>query len=290
MKRKLTTADFVIAIALILWGLAIFYPFYNTVLVSFMTEAEYLQRPFALYVKDVTFDAYKEVFSNNKVPNGFAVSLRIVFTVVPLHLIIVTASAYALSRKRFMFRNAINNMCVFSMYFSGGVIPLYLLIQSMGLIDSLWSIMLPPLWGTYNMILVKNYFHSLTDSLEESAKIDGANDLLICFRIYAPLAKPILATITLFAVVGQWNSWYNALLFLNSTAKWPLQLVLREVIGQAAERLTTGDIAAEDIGLQSFSSSIKMATVVVTMVPIMMVYPFVQRYYIKGLMVGAVKS
>lgn len=290
MKKKLTIGDFIIAFVMIIWGLAIFYPFYNTVLVSFMTEGEYLQHPFALYVRNISFDAYRAIFENSKIFNGFRTSLTILLFAVPLEMILVTCMAYAMSRKNFLFRNVINNMLVFTMYFGGGIIPLYLLVRSLGLINTIWSVILIGAMNVYDMILVKNYFYTIPDSLEESAKIDGANDITICFRIYVPLAKPILATILLFCTVNRWNEWYNPLLFINETTKWPLQLVLREIIGQAAERLKDTGVSSDQLGIETFSSGIKMATIVVTMVPVMLVYPFVQKYFMKGMMVGAVKS
>ncbi|MBR7163366.1 MAG: carbohydrate ABC transporter permease [Clostridia bacterium] len=290
MKKRITIGDIIIAAVMIAWGFTIFYPFYNTVLTSFMTEAEFLKNPFSFYVKDITFDAYKEILSNNKIPRGFLNSLIIVAGYTPLSVILVSTAGYAMSRKKFPLRNIINNYFVMPMYFSGGIIPLYLLVKNLGMLNSLWPIILLDAMNLYNMILVKNYFYGIPDSLEESARIDGANDIRICFQIYMPLAKPILATILLFCVVNKWNEWYNPLLFITNTKQWPLQLVLREIIGEAAERLETGGISEELLGLETFSQSIKMATVVVTMVPIMCVYPFLQKYFIKGIMIGAVKG
>lgn len=291
MKRKITIGDIIITAVMVAWGLSIFYPFYSTVLTSFMTEAEYLRNPFAFYVKDVTLDAYKEILTSAKIPRGFMISLIIVLLYTPLSIVLVSTAGYAMSRKYFPLRNVINNFFILPMYFGGGIIPLYLLIKNLGLLNSIWPMVFLGAFSAYNMILVKNYFYGIPDSLEESARIDGANDIRICFQIYMPLAKPILATILLFCVVGKWNEWYNPLLFITDTKQWPLQLVLREIIGEAANRLETGGgVSDEQIGLQTFSQSIKMATVVVTMVPIMCVYPFLQKYFIKGIMIGAVKG
>ncbi len=290
MKKRITLADVIIAAAMIAWGFAIFYPFYNTVLTSFMTEAEYMQNPFSFYVKHVTFDAYKAIFANSKIPRGFANSLIIVAAYTPLSLFLTATAGYAMSRKRFPLRNAINNFFVLPMYFGGGIIPLYILVKNLGLLNTLWPIILIGAMSTYNMILVKNYFYGISDSLEESARIDGANDIRICFQIYLPLAKPILATILLFCVVGKWNEWYFPLLFITDTKQWPLQLALRETINEVANKVNTGSLSDEQLGVETFSQSVKMATVVVTMVPIMCVYPFMQKYFIKGIMIGAVKG
>ena len=290
MKKRITIADVIIALAMIAWGFAIFYPFYNTVLTSFMTEAEYMKHPFSFFVRNITFDAYKTIFSNSKIPRGFANSLFIVAVYTPMSLFLTATAGYAMSRKRFPLRNLINNYFVLPMYFGGGIIPLYILVKNLGLLNSLWPIILIGAMSTYNMILVKNYFYGISDSLEESARIDGANDIRICFRIYLPLAKPILATILLFCVVGKWNEWYNPLLFITDTKQWPLQLVLRETINEVANKINTGSLLDDQLGVETFSQSVKMATVVVTMVPIMCVYPFMQRYFIKGIMIGAVKG
>lgn len=290
MKKKFNLGNFVIATILVLWGLLIVYPFYNSILVSFMTQAEFMRKPFALFVENPSFMAYKELFSDNKFLLGYKNTLTIVLVKTPIWLLITTMAGYALSRKRFFLSKTINNLMVFTMYFGGGIIPLYLTLRDYHLIGSLWSLILVGLFSVYHMILVKSYFQSsVPDSLEESAKIDGANDLRIYFQIYLPLAKPIIATIALFEVVGLWNEWYHPMLFLSDSRKWPLQLVLREIIADATAQV------AEDVEIdaeveQTFALNIQMAGVVVTMLPIMLVYPFLQKYFMKGLTVGAVKG
>ncbi|MBR2884494.1 MAG: carbohydrate ABC transporter permease, partial [Clostridia bacterium] len=197
---------------------------------------------------------------------------------------------YALSRKRFFLSKTINNLTVFTMYFGGGIIPVYLMVKSYGLINSLASVMLIGVFNVYNMILVKNYFFTLPDSLEESAKIDGANDIKIFWQIYMPLAKPIIATVSLFTAVTVWNEWYNPMLFITDSKKWPLQLVLREIINNATA-VVKEDVSADDIAVkETFALNVQMASVVVTMLPIMLVYPFLQKYFMQGLTVGAVKG
>lgn len=290
MKKKFDLGNFVLGTILVLWGLLIVYPFYNSILVSFMTQAEYMRKPFALFVENPSLLGYQELFSDNKFLLGYKNTLTIVLIKTPVWLFITTAAGYALSRKRFFLSKTINNLMVFTMYFGGGVIPLYLTIKSYHLINSLWSVILVGMFSVYNMILVKSYFYSsVPDSLEESAKIDGANDLLIYFRIYLPLAKPIIATIALFELVNIWNEWYNPMLFLNSNKKWPLQLVLREIISDATAKVSETTEVTEEV-VETFALNIQMAGVVVTMLPIMLVYPFVQKYFMKGLTVGAVKG
>ena len=287
-KHKFSLATFIVGAILILWGLLIFYPFYNSILVSFMSQAEYMRKPFAIFVEKPTFIAYEEIFSDNKFLLGYKNTLILMLFKLPLTLIITTAMGYALSRKHFLFSRAINNLAVFTMYFGGGIIPLYLTIKSYGLMDSLTSVVIIGLFSVYNMILVKNFFYTIPDSLEESAKIDGANDMRIFAQIYVPLAKPIIATVALFIAVGVWNEWYNPMIFLSSNKKWPLQLVLKEVISNATAQVKE-DTDQMEIK-ETFALNVQMAAVVVTMLPIMLVYPFLQKYFMSGLTVGAVKG
>lgn len=287
-KRKITAGDIAIILITSLWGLLIIYPFYNSILVSFMTQAEYMRSPFALFVKEPTLIAYEEIFSDSKFFDGYKNVLFIMALKLPISLIITVAMGYALSRKRFLFSKFINNILVFSMYFGGGIIPLYLTIREYGLMGSRATIIILGIFSVYNMIMVKNYFYTIPDALEESARIDGANDLRIFAQIFVPLAKPIIATIGLWTAVGIWNEWYNSMIFLNDSAKWPLQLVLREIINNATATVKE-DMAGEELK-QTFALNVQMAAVVVTMLPIMLVYPFLQKYFMGGLTVGAVKG
>ncbi|MBR2883855.1 MAG: carbohydrate ABC transporter permease [Clostridia bacterium] len=284
-RKKLTLSDVMINIVLVLGGIVIFYPFYNSVLVSFMTEKEMMTNTFALYVKDFTLAAYKQIFSDGIIFTGYKNSIVLLLIGVPLSMLVSSALAYSLSRNKFLFSKTINNMIIFTMYFGGGIVPVFLLIRNLGLMNSMWAIILPHAVTTYNVILIKNYFYTIPDSLAESAKIDGANDLIIFGRIFLPLAKPILATVGLFYTVAKWNEWYYPMLFLKNMEKWPVQLVLREIIMNTTEEIEESGAVGE-----IFSKNIKMATIVVTMAPIMVVYPFLQKYFMKGIMVGAVKG
>ena len=183
-----------------------------------------------------------------------------------------------------------NNLAVFTMYFGGGMIPLYLLMRQYGLLDSLGSVILIGIFNVYDMILIKNFFFTLPDSLEESAKLDGANDIRIFFQIYLPLAKPIIATVALFMAVGVWNQWYHSMVFISDAKKWPLQLVLRDMISNASQAAKEDMYDDPLVMKETFGLNIQMAAVVVTMLPIMLVYPFLQKYFMSGLTVGAVKG
>lgn len=287
MKKKISTFDVVVYIILLIWGIAIFYPLYNCILVSFMTRGEYLESAFSLWVKDFTFEAYQAVFASGRVVRGYLNTLTVCLFQVPLSLFLITSTAYVLSRKPFLFSKSLNNLMVFTMYFGGGLVPFYLVVKNLGLLNSLLSIILTGALSTYNMVVCKSFFYTLPDSLEESAKIDGANDIYIYWKIYLPLAKPIIATLFLFTLVESWNSWYYPMLFLNDSDKWTLQLMLREVIGSNQMADKQASLVSDQ---KSYTMGVKMATVVVTMLPVMCVYPFLQKYFMSGLTLGAVKQ
>ncbi len=288
MKKKISIFDVVVFIVLLLWGFAIFYPVYNSILVSFMSGQEYLESAFSLWVKDFTLESYKAVFSTGRVQIGYRNTLIIIAFYVPLSLFLLSSTAYVLSRKPFLFSKTINNLMVFTMYFGGGLVPTYLVVKSLGLLDSLASIVLIGAVNTYYMIVCKSFFYTLPDSLEESAKLDGANDIYIYWKIYLPLAKPIIATLFLYTLTDKWNEWYFPMIYLNDSNKWPLQLMLREVIGtnQVSDQAASAVAAQQKV----YTMGVKMATLVVTMLPVMCIYPFLQKYFMSGLTVGAVKQ
>ena len=197
----------------------ILYPFYNVVMVSFMTQKEYVRTPFVLFPKVLTLDAYKHVFSNPKIWSGYRSTLFIVALGVPFNMFLTVTLAYALSQKRFPGKKIFNFLVVFTMYFNGGVIPLYLLVKDLGMMGSLSSVVLTYGVSVYYMIIIKNYFLGIPHSLQEAAKIDGANDLVIMLRIYLPMSTPVLATFLLFFLVDRWNTWYEAMLYLTDAKK-----------------------------------------------------------------------
>jgi len=288
MKKKISIFDVVVFVVLLLWGFVIFYPVYNSILVSFMSGQEYLESAFSLWVKDFTLESYKAVFSTGRVQIGYRNTLIIIAFYVPLSLFLLSSTAYVLSRKPFLFSKTINNLMVFTMYFGGGLVPTYLVVKSLGLLDSLASIVLIGAVNTYYMIVCKSFFYTLPDSLEESAKLDGANDIYIYWKIYLPLAKPIIATLFLYTLTDKWNEWYFPMIYLNDSNKWPLQLMLREVIGtnQVSDQAASAVAAQQKV----YTMGVKMATLVVTMLPVMCIYPFLQKYFMSGLTVGAVKQ
>ncbi|MBR4067394.1 MAG: carbohydrate ABC transporter permease [Clostridia bacterium] len=266
-------------------------PFIYIIGASFATEYELATRPLFIIPQDVTLDAYKFIFSSNKILNGFGNSIFITVAGTLINLFFTVTMAYAISKTRIRGRNFILNMVIFSMFFSGGMIPGYIVVANMlHLKDTYWSVLLPGAISAYNMMIVKNFFQGIPQELEDSAAIDGCNDLGILWKIVLPLSLPVLATFGLFYAVGHWNSYFGAMIYMSGARdKWPLQVLLREII--ILSNASAGDMAAMDPEfVQPPEQSIKMAVIVVSTVPIMCVYPFLQKYFVKGVMVGALKG
>lgn len=240
----------------------------------------------------ITLNGYALVFKNPDIITGFMNTVFYVVVGTSLNLLITCMSAYVLSRKNLLFGKPLMLMVTITMFFSGGLIPFYLQIQRLGLSDSRWAIILPSALSVWNLIVMRTAFRSIPDSLIESAKIDGANDFTILFRIVIPVSKATLAVIALFYAVGQWNSWFNAMLFLRERSKYPLQLILREILisNDTREMMNLPKGSAQFIKADAYKTLIKYSTVIVSTLPIICVYPFLQKYFVKGVMVGSIKE
>ena len=241
---------------------------------SYMTHSGLLLWP----IKP-TLEAYRAVIHNQNIWTGYGNTLFIVAVGTVLDMFCSLIAAYVLSRKNYMLKKFFNLMVVFSMYFSGGMIPFFLVVKEVGLYKSIWALIIPSLINVFNLVIVRTAMTGVPDSLEESAQLDGAGHFTILFRIITPLILPSVAVVALYYAVAHWNSWFNAMLFIKDRKYYPLQLVLREIL-----ILSDTD---EDFTL---SETIQFATIVVATVPILCVYPFIQRYFVKGIMVGAVKG
>ena len=241
---------------------------------SYMTHSGLLLWP----IKP-TLAAYHSVIHNPNIWTGYGNTLFIVVVGTGLDMLATLLAAYVLSRKNYMLKKFFNLLVVFSMYFSGGMIPFFLVVKEMGLYKSTWALIIPSLVNVFNLVILRTAMMGVPDSLEESAQLDGAGHLTILFRIIAPLILPSVAVVALYYAVAHWNSWFNALLFIKDRKNYPLQLILREIL-----ILSDTD---EDF---TMSETIQFATIVVATLPILCVYPFIQRYFVKGIMVGAVKG
>lgn len=287
-KESLGSRIFTIANAtiLILIALACLLPFINIIASSFATTQEVIAKKFILFPTTFSLDAYRYILSTPTIFKGLGVSIGVTAAGTVVSMILTALMAYGLSRRYLPGRNTINFIVVFSMLFSGGMIPTFLVVKSVGLINSYWSLIFPVAINAFNMIIMRNFFQALPDSLEESARIDGSNDFGIFLRIMLPLALPSIATISLFYAVAYWNTYMNAILYINDSVKWPIQVLLRQIVivssGMQAEG-TSVDIVPP-------AQTIKMAVIVVATVPMLMAYPFVQKHFTKGALLGAVKG
>lgn len=269
-------------IFLTLLSICAFYPMYYVLMASFSQSGQLMAHSGLLLTPaGFSTSAYEVIIDNKNIWTGYGNTLFIVIIGTLVSLALTSMAAYPLSRKTFGLRNFFMMMITFTMMFSGGLIPRFLVVKDVGLYDSIWSLILPVVINTTNLIIMRTAFAAIPESLEESAKIDGANDLIIYVRIIMPLAKATLAVLALYYGVAYWNSWFTASIYLRSRDKFPLQLILREILIANENENTDNELMSE---------SIKYAAIIVSTVPILCAYPFLQRYFVKGVMIGAVKG
>ena len=267
-------------VLMILLCVLILIPLIHVVAGSFSDGASYMGHTgLLLWPLKPTLAAYKSVINNQNIWSGYRNTLFIVSVGTFLDMIFSLVAAYVLSRKNYMLKGFFNLLVVFSMYFSGGMIPFYLVVSSIGLYRSIWSLIIPSLINVFNLVIVRTAMLGVPDSLEESAQLDGAGHLTILFGIITPLILPSVAVVALYYAVAHWNSWFNAMLFIKDRDMYPLQLILREIL-----------ILSDTDESFMMSETVQFATIVVATLPILCVYPFIQRYFVKGIMVGAVKG
>ncbi len=242
-----------------------------------------------LYPKGFAMGAYKSVLSYSQLWISYANTILYVLAGGFLSTLVTVMTAFALTRRGLPFKNTIMMGILFTMYFSGGLIPTFLVVRSLQMVDTRWAVILVPLISTYNLIITISYFRGLPYELEEAAKIDGANDYRVLLQVMIPLAKPIIAVIALYYMVSLWNSYFNEMIYLTSRSKFPLQLVLREILIQN-DTASVGGAASNAGDVQSYAENLKFAVIVVSTIPILCVYPFIQKYFVKGVTLGAVKG
>jgi putative aldouronate transport system permease protein len=265
------------------------FPFVNVIAGSFSTSLEILERPFMLFPYKPTLISYRYIFSTRTFLRSMGVSVYVTLLGTLVNLIMTFLTAYPLSQKKLVGRGILMNLVVFTMLFSGGMIPGFLNIKSLGLINSLWSLILVGAISTYNLIIAKNFIQQIPDELKEAARIDGASEIYILVRIILPLSLPILATLGLFYAVGHWNNYFNCLLYINDSTKWNVQVLLRQIVVQAAgigdSEMTRGESA-----VVIPEAGVKCACILVSTLPILVFYPWLQKYFAKGALLGAVKG
>ncbi|NMB95258.1 MAG: carbohydrate ABC transporter permease [Clostridiaceae bacterium] len=274
---------------MILLIIATLYPLLYVVFASISIPSRLMQHQGVL-LRPLGFEleAYKLAFRNPMILKGYLNTLFVVTVGTAVNIVMTSLGAYVLSRKGLLWKKLIMIIIVFTMFFGGGMIPTYLLVKSLKLTDTLWALIIPGTISTYNMIVMRTSFSSIPDSLEESARIDGAKEFTILFKIVIPLSLPVIAVMILFYGVGHWNSWFSALIYLRKRELYPLQLILREIlISNDTNQMLVG---MGGMDLEPIAETVKCATSVIATLPILCIYPFLQKYFIKGVMIGALKG
>ena len=290
MKKTSTSRKifgFFNTIVLAFIGVASLYPLIYCMLMS-LSESKLVMAHTGLVFKPLGFSwaAYKEVFTDPRILTGYENTIIIVVVATVLNMIMTSMAAFFLSRKNVVFSKALMIIIVITMYFHGGMIPTFLLMKNIGLYDSLWALIIPGMISAYNMIILRSAFAGVPQSLEESAMIDGAGPWTILWKIILPLSKASLAVICLYYAVTHWNAWFGAQIYLRSPEKYPLQLILRQTLLR-----TSGESGIDSVGdAEDIPATIQYAIIIIATLPVLCVYPFVQRYFTKGVTVGAVKG
>lgn len=295
MRRSLGDRTFDLANMIFFGLLALLtiFPLWNVLMTSLVGIGEFNAKPIVLWPSYITFESYKYLLSyKSGISNSILVTALLTAIGSFYSLILTTALGYGLSKKYLPGRNFLITIIMITMFFSGGLIPFYLLIRNMGMMNSFLAMFIPVGINTYNFIIVKSFFGQFSQELEESAKIDGANEVFIFFKIVLPLSKPVLATFFLFYAVAYWNTWYSCLLFIQNKDLFTLQYVLRQMVvaSNTANISQSMQNSAREAGLYLFEDGLRMATVVLATIPIVCIYPFLQKHFVKGVMIGSVKG
>ncbi|MDF2668596.1 MAG: transporter permease subunit [Paenibacillus sp.] len=290
--KRMQIADWWIYGFLILLAVCMLLPFVYVIAVSFTDRNAYVPGEFYFLPKKWSLDSYRYILSSNSFINSFQSTVLITLTGTVLNLIFSTSFAYGVTKQDLPGRRFLLTMVLVTMLFGAGMIPNYLLVKELGLIDSLWALILPGLTSAWTIFVMKSFFQSLPDSLEDAAQIDGCNDLMTWWRIILPLSLPMIAAFSLFFAVGQWNLYFAGVIYIQSADKWPLQVLLNQLIIQNQTQ-TVADLssmAMDPNSAQLPPETIKMAALVLVMLPILVVYPFLQKYFTKGVLLGSVKG
>ncbi len=285
--------SFLIHAVLVLLAFLFLAPFWLMLMASLTPESEIAVHGFQMWPNEFTLFAYDYLFtSSNRWTVSFGVTGALTVVGTVNQLFFTTMGAYTLSKRYLPYRKAMTVFVVIPMLFNGGLIPFYLVVKGLGMLDTFFALFVPSTISIWNMIIIRNFFMSMSESLEESAILDGANDFQVYFRIILPLSKPVIATMIVYTAVGYWNEWYNALIFITRN-DWltTLQLLLRQILTNTTVTTSSkGGVKVVNSGMMTPSESLKMASVMVTTIPIMLIYPFMQKYFTKGLMIGSVKG
>lgn len=290
-KRKPDLFAVVNGLVMLLFTLACIYPFYYVLIVSLNDPLDAQRGGLYLWVRSFSFENYKAIFQTSELLNAYQITLFRVIVGSVLHLLFTAMFAFALTKKHFVFRKFLTWWMLIPMYFSGGLIPTYVVMDMLGLVNNVMVYVLPHLLATFHILILRTFLNELPAALEESAVIDGASDFSLFWRIVVPLSTPVLATVALFIGVFHWNDWFSGFTYMTSEDLWTAQNVLLKII-QTNEASNIASISKMDAGFKATvtAESVKMAMLVITTVPVIVVYPFLQKYFVKGMMLGSVKG
>lgn len=293
--RSEKIGGFSISIILLIIGLITMYPFWHVIMYSLSESRAAMTGGLFFWPRQLDFTAYKILLGTKQIYIAYKNTIIRTFGGTLFSIALSALTAYPLSRKRFHGRGFFSMMIFFTMLFSGGMIPTFLVIRQLGMIDTLWALILPGAMSAYNMFILRNFFQSIPLSLEESAVLDGATPLRVLWSIILPLSMPAIAAVSMFYGVGHWNSYFDAVLYINDSSKQVLQIYLRQLLASTGALTTTvgaamsNDANLSDIG-KITEETMKMTTIAASVIPILFVYPWLQKYYVKGVMVGSVKG
>lgn len=277
--------DAVNTVFLALLAFTTLYPFWDTLVVSFSSLKGYLAQTAHLWPVEWSLDGYAYMLAKAELWTAYGNTLFITLAGTALNMVVTTMTAYVLSKKDLRGHRVLTFLAVFTMMFSGGIIPTYMVIKEVGLMNSLWAMIIPSLISTYNLVILRNFFLAMPKELEESATLDGCTEVGVLFRIVLPVSLPAITTIALFYAVDHWNDFFSAIMYINKSSNWPLQLFLRSMLFESDAAYQSGGESLFLLG-----QPMKMAAVMMAILPIMAAYPFFQKYFTKGVMIGAVKG
>ena len=266
------------------------FPFIYVLGFSFTPYRDYLANPLRLIPENPSIQAYTQMLGLPLLRTGYRNTIIITVVGTAINLFLLCISAYPLSKKNLKGRSVVMSMIIFTMFFSGGMIPNYTLVRTLGMINTYWALILPGAISTWNLILMRNFISAIPDSLEESAIIDGANEIVVLFRIILPLCLPAIFTFLLFHAVGHWNTYFASVIYITRRAMWPLMLVLRELVTEGGANMAMAGVQVVEQEQLAQPFTLQMAAIMITMLPILMVYPFIQRFFMKGMLLGSVKG
>ncbi|WP_339316758.1 carbohydrate ABC transporter permease [Paenibacillus sp. FSL R10-2734] len=289
MRLRFTWFDSIIVVFISLISLLVILPFLYIIAVSFSPAAESMSGTFYIWPKSWTLDAYSYLLHANSFMGSIKNSLIITIMGTCISLFVSITLAYAISKKFLPGRRVMMLLIFFTMIFHGGLIPNYLVVKNLGLIDSYWAVVLPAASSAFNILVIRSFFQSLPESLDEAARIDGAGEFRILFSIVLPLSKPIIATFTLFFTVQFWNDFFSSVIYINDTSRWPIQPLLRQMVAIGSSNISAE--ASVDASLAAnLGPNVQNAAILLAMLPIIVVYPFLQKYFAKGAMLGSIKE